>query len=72
VNDTQTPAEVTVGHVLLHLMRGLSDRVLKWSAVWMSFGLTGLVVLYPDPWRAGAVALFTALVSPLWLRREKR
>lgn len=64
-----TPAEVKIGHVVLSLMRGLSDKVFRWAALVMAFGAVGAVMYRPDWIRAGIAALFIALLSPLWLRR---
>ena len=65
-----TPADVKVGHVVLSLMRGLSDKAFRWAALVMSFSLTCYAVARPDVWRFSAVAVFVALVSPLWLRKN--
>ena len=66
-----TPADVRVGHVVLSLLRGLSDKALRWTSVCMAFGVTCAVLYRPHPWRAGSAAVFVALVSPLWLRKER-
>ena len=64
-----TPADVKVGHVVLSLMRGLSDKALKWAALLMSFAVTVAIMYRPNPIRAAMACLFVGLLSPLWLRR---
>jgi len=66
---SSTPADVKVGHVVLSLLRGLSDKWFRWAALLMAFAVTGAAIYRPVPWRVGAAAVFVALVSPLWLRR---
>lgn len=65
------PAEVKVGHVILSLMRGLSDKTFKWMAMVCAFSVVWAVLARPDPIRAAVACLFVGLLSPLWLRREK-
>jgi hypothetical protein len=65
------PADVTLGRLMLNMTSALSETSLKWCAVLMSFGITIGVLVRPEPWRVSAGAVFVALVSPLWLRRER-
>ncbi len=65
-----TPADVKVGHVLLSLLRGLSDKAKSWVAILMAFGVTCGAMVHAEPLlRVAIAAVFVALVSPLWLRR---
>lgn len=64
-------AEVKIGHVVLSLMRGLSDKALRWAAMLGAIGITVGAMVHPDPVRAGVAVLMVALLSPLWLRRER-
>jgi hypothetical protein len=66
---SSTPAEVKVGHLILSMMRGLSDKALKWAALVMAFAVTGAIMYRPNPIRAAVACLFVGLLSPLWLRR---
>ena len=66
-----TPADVRVGHILLSLMRGLSDKALRWASVGLAGGITIGAMVRPDPVRAGIAVFLVALLSPLWLRRER-
>lgn len=66
-----TPADVKFAHVLLALSRGLADKSLKWAAMLLAGGVTVGAMVHPDPVRAAVAVLLVALLSPLWLRREK-
>jgi len=67
-----TPAEVTVGHVLVSLVHALRHQSLKWVAVLMAFAVTVVVLARPNYLSAGVGALLIGLLSPLWLRRESQ
>jgi hypothetical protein len=66
-----TPADVTVGRVLLSMTSALSTSALRWAAILMSFAVTCVALYRPEPWRVGAAAVFVGLVSPLWLRKAQ-
>ena len=66
-----TPADVKVGHILLSLMRVLSDKALRWASVGLAGGIAIGAMVRPDPVRAGIAVFLVALLSPLWLRRER-
>ena len=72
MDETTTAPEVTFAQLLRTAIRALADQSLRWVALLMAFAATGYVLLQPNPWRAGAAAVFVALVSPLWLRKERR
>lgn len=65
-----TPAEVTVGHVLVSLVHALRHQSLKWVAVLMAFAVTAAVLARPNYLSASVGSIFIGLLSPLWLRKE--
>lgn len=66
-----TPTDVKFAHVLISLLRGLSDKSLRWAAIIISAGVCVGAMVHPDPVRAGVAVLLMCLLCPLWLRREK-
>ena len=67
-----TPPDVKVGHILLSLMRGLSDKSLRWTSVALSAGAVSIVMFRPMPWWCAVIgAGFAASLAPLWLRRDR-
>ena len=67
----EAPNDVKVGHILLSLMRGLSDKALRWASMALAGGVTIGAMVRPDPVRAAVAVLLVGLLSPLWLRRDR-
>jgi predicted membrane protein len=64
------PPDVKLAHVIMAMLRGLSDKALKWTSVLMAFAITVAVLWRPNWMSAGVGVAFIALLSPLWLRKD--
>lgn len=71
MSDERQLTDVTWTRFVITITQALSDRMLKWAAVVMSFAVTGAILYRPNPVRAAVACLFMGLLSPLWLRRER-
>ena len=70
-DDAPRLSDVTWTRFVITITQALSDRMLKWAAVAMSFATVGAIMWKPNPIRAAVACLFVGLLSPLWLRRER-
>jgi hypothetical protein len=70
-DDAPKLSDVTWTRFVINITQALSDRMLKWAALLMAFVVTGAIMWRPNPIRAAVACLFVALLSPLWLRKDR-
>jgi hypothetical protein len=71
-DDAPKLSDVTWTRFVINITQALSDRIFRWTALCMAFAVTGVAMFRPMPfWSVIVGGLFVALLSPLWLRKDR-